>query len=149
MPLEVSKEYAADLNLIRLHDLKHGTDLENNTPVVCQSCHYTPALDLAQLGPLGPENDGPLILNGVTVSPSKANGRDQVVNKSMSNVMHGHHATVTDTDGKPLFPNMPPPVDSNGNLRNPLTGKQVLEATCYQCHPGRRTDCLRGAMAAR
>jgi hypothetical protein len=147
LPLEVSKEYASDLNLIRLHDLKHDTDLENNTPVVCQTCHYTPALDLAQLGPLGPENDGPLVLNGITVSPSKANGRDQVVNKSMSNVMHSHHATVEDLDGDPLFPAMPPAVDSNGNLRNPVEGRQVLEATCYQCHPGRRTDCLRGAMA--
>jgi hypothetical protein len=55
---------------------------------------------------------------------------------------------VTDLNGTPLFPAMPPAVDSNGNLRNPAVGKQVLEATCYQCHPGRRTDCLRGAMAS-
>jgi len=148
VPIEVSKEYAADLNLIRLHDLKHGTDLENSTPVVCQSCHYTPALDLAQLGPQGAENDMPLVLNGVEVSPSIANGRDQIKNQSMSSVMHGHHATVTGLDGKPLFPAMPPPVDSNGNLRDPAVGKQVMEDTCYQCHPGRRTDCLRGAMAS-
>jgi hypothetical protein len=57
VPDEVSKEYATDLNLIRLHDQKHATDLENQTPVVCQQCHYTPALDLAQLGPLGAEFD--------------------------------------------------------------------------------------------
>jgi len=157
VPLEVSKEYAADLNLIRLHDLRHGSgnpggakytpDLVDQTPVVCQSCHYTPALDLAQLGPQGPENDKPLVLNGVEVSPSIANGRDQIKNKSMSNVMHSHHATVEDLNGDPLFPVMPPPVDGNGNLRNPVVGRQVMEETCYQCHPGRRTDCLRGAMA--
>ncbi len=158
VPEEVSREYAADLNLVRLHDLKHGSglgvnnakytpDLEDQTPVVCQQCHYTPALDLAQLGPLGPENDGPLILNGVEVSPSIANGRDQIKNKSMSNVMHSNHATVTDLNGDPLFPAMPPAVDGNGNLRDPAVGRQVMEATCYQCHPGRRTDCLRGAMA--
>jgi len=134
VPLEVSREYAADLNLIRLHDLKHGTDLENNTPVVCQSCHYTPALDLAHVGPKGPAD-------------ADANGREQTNVRSMSNVMHSNHANVTDLTGNPLFPHMPPPVDGNGKLRNPLVGRQVLEATCYQCHPGRRTDCLRGAMA--
>ncbi|MGB5457372.1 MAG: cytochrome C [Gammaproteobacteria bacterium] len=160
VPLEVSLEWAADINVLRLHDQKHGTSLivgttQDDPPgtvpfeaVVCQTCHYTPALDLAQLGPLGPENDGPLILNGVTVSPSLANGRDQIKHKSMSNVMHSHHASVTDLDGNRLFPNMPPAVDSNGNLRNPNVGRDVLEATCYQCHPGRRTDCLRGAMAS-
>jgi hypothetical protein len=160
VPMAISLEWAADINLLRLHDQKHDTNLivgttQDDPPgpvpfvaVVCQTCHYTPALDLAQLGPLGPENDGPLILNGVTVSPSIANGRDQIKHKSMSNVMHSHHATVEDLDGNQLFPTMPPAVDSNGNLRDPLLGRQVMEATCYQCHPGRRTDCLRGAMAS-
>ena len=160
VPMEVSLEWAADINLLRLHDQEHGTNLlvgtSQDTPpgpmpfkaVVCQSCHYTPALDLAQLGPQGPENDQPLILNGVEVSPSIANGRDQIKNKSMSNVMHSHHATVEDLNGDPLFPAMPPAVDSNGNLRDPVVGRQVMEETCYQCHPGRRTDCLRGAMAS-
>jgi hypothetical protein len=159
VPMEVSLEWAADINILRLHDQKHGTNLIVGTTrdeppgpepfeaVVCQTCHYTPALDLAQLGPLGPENDGPLVLNGVTVSPSLANGRDQIKHKSMSNVMHSHHASVVDQNGQPMFPSMPPPVDANGNLRDPLLARQVLEETCYQCHPGRRTDCLRGAMA--
>ncbi|MBT8126751.1 MAG: cytochrome C [Gammaproteobacteria bacterium] len=159
VPMEVSLEWAADINVLRLHDQKHGTSLIVGTtrddppgstpfePVVCQTCHYTPALDLAQLGPLGPENDGPLVLNGVTVSPSLANGRDQIKHKSMSNVMHSHHATVVDLNGNRLFPDMPPAVDANGNLRDPALGRQILEETCYQCHPGQRTDCLRGAMA--
>ena len=134
VPLEVSKEYAADINLVRLHDLKHSTDLENNTPVVCQSCHYTPALDLAQVGPKGPGD-------------VDANGRQQTNVRSMSNVMHSHHATVTGIDGELLFPVMPPPVDENGNLRDELLASNRLQETCYQCHPGRRTDCLRGAMA--
>jgi hypothetical protein len=146
VPLEVSKEWAADLNLIRLHDLNHGSgnpdgppkytpDLTNQTPVVCQSCHYTPALDLAQVGPKGPAD-------------ADANGRQQTNVSSMSNVMHGHHATVVDLNGDELFPSMPPPVDGNGNLRDPIAARQVLQDTCYQCHPGRRTDCLRGAMAS-
>ncbi|MCB1877151.1 MAG: PKD domain-containing protein [Chromatiales bacterium] len=144
VPLLVSQEYAADLNIVRLHDQKHGTTLEAEAPVVCQRCHYTPALDLAQLGPLGEENDGPLVLNGVQISDSIANGRDQVKNKSMSNVMHSHHAATG------LFPDMPPALNPDGTLRggteNPAV-KDTLDATCYQCHPGRRTDCLRGAMA--
>jgi PKD repeat protein len=139
VPLEVSQEYAADLNLVRLHDLKHGTDLESQTPVVCQECHYTPALDLAQLGPLGPEFDP---YGGF------ANGRDQIKVKTMSNVMHSHHGQVTDTNGNKLFPDMPAAVkDEFGYVVNFQERRDVLEETCYQCHPGRRTDCLRGAMA--
>lgn len=149
VPLEISKEYAADLNLLRLHDLKHGTgspdgakytpDLTEQQPVVCQRCHYTPALDLAQLGPLGPENDPDNTLH---------NGREQVSNKSMSNVMHSHHGTVTDADGNRLFPEMPAAIkDELGMVVNYQERRDALEATCYQCHPGRRTDCLRGAMS--
>ncbi len=135
VPLEVSKEYAADINLLRLHDLKHNTTLEAEQPVVCQRCHYTPALDLAQLGPLGGAD--PL-----------ANGREQTSVKSMSNVMHSHHGSVTDANGNPLFPQMPAAIkDELGMVTNFQERRQVLEETCYQCHPGRRTDCLRGAMA--
>jgi hypothetical protein len=61
--------------------------------------------------------------------------------------MHSHHAVVTGTDGKLLFPDMPPPVDSDGNLRDAIAADDVLQKTCYQCHPGNRTNCLRGAMS--
>ena len=135
VPLAVSKEYAADLNILRLHDLKHGTSLEAEQPVVCQRCHYTPALDLAQLGPLGGAD-------------AMANGREQTSVKSMSNVMHSHHGTVTDANGNKLFPDMPAAIkDDFGFVSNVDERRNVLEETCYQCHPGRRTDCLRGAMA--
>ncbi len=135
----VSVEWASDINILRLHDQKHATSLESSfdeqtgraaEPVVCQRCHYTPALDLAQLGPLGPENNAAL-----------ANGRDQVKNRSMSNVMHSHH------DSTGLFPTMPPAIDSQGNRRDPITTNNILEETCYLCHPGKRTQCMRGAMA--
>ena len=151
VPLEVSIEWASDINLLRLHDLKHNTSLDQGfdantgqaiTPVVCQNCHYTPALDLAQLGPLGPENDTSLVLNGGTLPiDSLANGRDQVKHKSMSNVMHSHHS------GTGLFPDMPPAIDAQGNRRDPVTTQTILEDTCYLCHPGKRTQCMRGAMA--
>jgi hypothetical protein len=131
---DAKREWAADNNIIRLHDAKHGTHLQNSTPVVCQTCHYTPALDLAHLGPLGPGD-------------AMANGRDQRVHKTNSNVMHAFHGQFTD-----LFVNdLPPPSDAR---RKDATGKLVVNAfvedklnnSCYQCHPGPKTKCLRGAM---
>ncbi|MCP3849281.1 MAG: cytochrome C [Gammaproteobacteria bacterium] len=159
VPHEASVEWASDINILKLHDLKHGTALNQgydaatgqaNNPVVCQTCHYTPALDLAQFGPLGPENDNvdPIVLNdGAITIDSLANGRDQVKHKSMSNVMHSHHATVTGIDGLALFPDMPPAVDNEGNKRDPEVTQAVLGETCYACHPGNNTECMRGAMA--
>jgi len=147
IPLAASIEWASDINILRLHDQKHGTILEPTfdpqtgratDPVVCQTCHYTPALDLAQVGPRGPEND--------TSPGDPSNGRDQVKHKSMSNVMHSHHATVTDQNGVPLFPDMPPAL-SGGVKRDPVLTQTVLEETCYRCHPGKNTQCMRGAMA--
>jgi len=135
-PNLVSIEWAADKNILKLHDIKHGTQLitgstedfptAGNTlfkAVVCQTCHYTPALDLAHVGP----ND--------------VNGRQQSNHKSMSSVMHSAHADVVGTNGQRLFPEMPGPVG-----RNPAVAQQVLEETCYMCHPGKRTQCMRGAM---
>ncbi|MGD8310781.1 MAG: Ig-like domain-containing protein [Chromatiales bacterium] len=172
VPNEVSIEWASDLNLLRLHDQKHGTTLESAIdpvtgqaaePVVCQRCHYTPALDLAQLGPLGPENDFAAdfvnsdVPGGIISSPSVANGRDQVKHKSMSNVMHSHHGTVDASGLSPgdpgydannlLIPSMPPAINAQGERRSPTTTQTILEESCYLCHPGKRTQCMRGAMA--
>jgi hypothetical protein len=176
VPGPISVEWASDKNILKLHDLKHGTILITGTtedfpspggapfkPVVCQQCHYTPALDLAQLGPLGPENDFPAdfvnsdVPGGIIASPSVANGRDQVKHKSMSNAMHGHHGALDVnglSPGEPeydannlLFATMPPAIDGQGNRRDPVTTQTILETTCYSCHPGKRTQCMRGAMA--
>ncbi len=153
---------AAKINVLRLHDVKHGSDypsgwgscdaatnvnnasawnancLSKRVPIQCSQCHYSPALDLAQLGPTdSPDNQVFQVTVGL----------------SMSSVMHKFHGQFTD-----LFPNMPAPDDairqlpaaSNGfpNADPSLTVTQhVLSETCYQCHPGRRTQCLRGAMA--
>ena len=120
---------AAKINILRLHDAKHGTTLDASRPVVCQTCHYSPALDLAQLGP--------------TDDPSL--GVEQTRHHSMSYAMHFHHGNLTFM-GEPVFPQMPPPIDEQGDLRDPLLTQQVLEENCYECHPGKRTQCLRGAM---
>jgi hypothetical protein len=98
---------AAKHNILVLHDNEHGTSLLNQKPVLCASCHYSAALDLAGTGPAGNQLGKPM----------------------MSEVMHGHHGELTDSTGAPLFP-------TNG----------TLEETCYQCHPGKVTKCLRGAM---
>lgn len=55
---------------------------------------------------------------------------EQTLHQKMSVVMHQHHGQLTDPNTlQPLFP-------ANG----------TLEQTCYQCHPGKVTQCLRGAM---
>jgi len=109
---------------------KNGTSLDAERTVVCANCHYSPALDLAHLGP----NDD--------------NGKEQTRHRSMSNVMHSYHAglpnSANDPDGvfKDLFPTMP-----TWDKRTPELTQSILEDTCYACHPGKRTACLRGAMA--
>ena len=159
LPVNVSVEYGTDINILRLHDLKHGAryvdtandpepcDITLNNgngnascltnrallqqqPVVCQVCHYTPALDLAQVGPQA------------GAPGTAANGRNQLAHQSNSRVMHHHHGQF-----RGLFPSMPAPVqDNNGNVTNQARRLAVLEDTCYQCHPGSTTRCLRGAL---
>ena len=171
LPQKVSLEYAADINILRLHDLKHGARyvtsdcggplsgddctltvpdpctisaadpngsasclsnqaLVQGRPVVCQVCHYTPALDLAQLGPLaGPPG-------------TVANGRNQLAHRSNSNVMHGHHGALEGAGGEKLFPDIEPPDQQpDGSIANQEGRLAALDQTCYQCHPGRDTRC--------
>ncbi|MDD2768439.1 MAG: PKD domain-containing protein, partial [Methylococcus sp.] len=162
-PAQVSVEYGADINILRLHDLRQGANYVDPTgaktpcdikaglpgnsngnancltykavvqhkPVVCQGCHYTPALDLAQVGPQA----------GAVGSP--ANGRNQVAHQSNSRVMHNHHGSFTN-----LFTAIPAPDQdpATGVVKNQAARLAALEQNCYQCHPGKETKCLRGAM---
>ena len=121
---------ASKINILRLHDARHGTALDADRFVTCASCHYSTALDLAQLGP----NDD--------------NGKQQTQHVSMSRAMHGFHGSLRDDrDNDPdgvfadLFPDMPLP-----SQRTLDEQTLVLGETCYNCHPGKRTKCLRGAM---
>jgi hypothetical protein len=138
---------AAKINVLRLHDTKHGANytssvdasplpctsgsevscLDVRRNIQCSQCHYSPALDLAQIGPVDEPEQG-------------IHGRQQTRHISMSRAMHGHHGEFTD-----LFPEMPAPSDP---ARTPELQAQVLQESCYQCHPGKRTQCLRGAMAS-
>ncbi len=117
VPMAVSLEYAFDTNILRLHDLRNGTNLQNSAPVSCQRCHYTPALDLAHLG------------------PSDVNGRQQTTHDTFSRAMHSFHGSIG------IFPQMPSP-----SGRSMATRDAILGQTCYQCHPGQATKCFRGEM---
>jgi hypothetical protein len=97
--IDADLEIQAKKNILILHDRKEGTDLLNSTPVLCASCHYSAALDLAGVGPQGIQLGKP----------------------TMSAAMHGFHAAMDD-------------------------GSRNVEQTCYQCHPGKTTQCQRGAM---
>ena len=100
-------EIQSKKNVLKLHDHQHDTDLENRSPVLCAGCHYSAALDLAGVGPQGP----------------------QLGRASLSAAMHEHHGSLLDAGGNLLFPDDAP-----------------VEDTCYQCHPGKTTQCQRGAM---
>ena len=129
---------SAKLNIVRLHDHKHNTDLAGTAPdgtngdgtspnVVCANCHYSPALDLAHLG------------------PTDENGKEQTQHISMSRAMHSVHGNLPQNDPANyghLFPIMPPP----GPTRDPVLAQETLMETCYNCHPGKSAKCLRGAM---
>lgn len=110
--VEPGKELAYRENILILHDAKHGTDLMNSKPVLCASCHYSPALDLAGSGPQG----------------------SQVGKPMLSFAIHGLH-------GRTIDGALP---DSN----NPAIIPEDGTTSCYSCHPGSTTQCLRGAMGS-
>jgi len=56
-------------------------------------------------------------------------GGSQLGHEPFSSVMHAYHGRQLDDAGDPVFP-------SHGTTLQ----------TCYQCHPGRVTECQRGAM---
>lgn len=109
---------AMKLNVLLLHDSKNyqaqnGQLLYSSRPLVCGSCHYSPALDLAQAGPgLGIAG----VNNGQPKLPM------QLVTRSMSGAMHGFHATTGSFSTTDIAEN------------------------CLLCHPGPKTQCLRGVM---
>lgn len=96
-------------NILLLHDQQHDTDLQHSTPVLCASCHYSPALDLEKTGPQGVQKQVP----------------------THSQAMHRFHGELLDAKGNHVIP----------------TGIDVpVEQSCYNCHPGKKTRCHRGAM---
>ena len=121
-------ERAAKINIVRLHDFRHGTALEAEAPLVCAGCHRSNAL--AAIG--GPQGD-----------PARS---------SMSEAMHAHHgrlqvdasgALVRDPAGDPVLLD---PYSPGGIPLVPEGNDVPMEENCFQCHPGKETQCFRGAM---
>jgi len=103
-------------NVLLLHDYRNGTKLFASKPVLCASCHYSPALDLAGAGPNATQSGHAL----------------------MSSVMHDFHADkMRDSSGAAL---------PDGWLAQGQLPPSPESQSCYQCHPGKSTQCLRGAM---
>ncbi|MGO9546086.1 MAG: hypothetical protein ACLPPF_15000 [Rhodomicrobium sp.] len=195
VPLVASQQWAAYAMILKLHDnnlkttlwqgYNASTGIAKNV-VACQRCHYTPALDLLQIGPQGtdavPVNAS--LQNGVSV------GLTQLSHESMSRALHEFHGTHTHgtntgqvtnvtlsdgtvvpvtapNDGSPTlafwqmaqYPMAPisatnPPLTAGQGTRAPnsSTGgigdwtEAVMYKSCYNCHPGQTTKCLRGPM---
>ena len=105
-------------NVLLRHDRSNGTTLYtsavvNHQPMACDTCHYSPALDLTQVGP-GLVNTG--------VNNNQPQLPNQLVTRSMSGAIHSAHARV-------------------------LSGVTDVNQSCYLCHPGQQTQCLRGIMS--
>ncbi|MGB8335436.1 MAG: hypothetical protein WCE56_13145, partial [Desulfobacterales bacterium] len=114
-------EVQAKKNILRLHDLNRPVyNLENNTPVLCAQCHYSPALDLAGAGPAG----------------------DQINKPNFSSVMHKYHGELTDGNGNPIFPPAGPVNVScyqchPGNITQCQRGAMATGGMdCFDCHGG-------------
>ena len=103
-------------NVLLLHDSRMGTSLMASKPVLCAGCHYSAALDLAGTGPTGP----------------------QVGRPTMSAAMHAYHADKMLTAAGTLL-------DDRWVAQGGTPPSPDMQA-CYSCHPGRSTQCLRGAM---
>ena len=103
-------------NVLLLHDSRMGTRLMASRPVLCAGCHYSAALDLQGTGPAGA----------------------QVGRPTMSAAMHEYHAgRMRDANGVAFADQF---VRQGG--APPAPDRQA----CYLCHPGKSTQCLRGAM---
>lgn len=112
-----NKELESRENVLRLHDFVTGTSLDASKPVLCASCHYSAALDLAGTGP----------------------NSTQQPHNTMSRAMHSFHADkMRHPDSSPL---------SDIPLLAGTPTPSPSEQACYKCHPGESTKCLRGAMS--
>ena len=108
-------------------DMDADTEIEGKRNVLILH-DYKHATDLV--------NSTPVLCAGCHYSPALDLGGQgpqgpQVGNPLMSQAMHNHHGKLTDGAGNPLFPDDAP-----------------VDETCYQCHPGKVTQCQRGAMKA-
>jgi hypothetical protein len=106
--------------------------LKQGKSVVCQVCHYTPALDLAQLGPLGGDAANP---------DAAANGRVQRIHKSNSRILHMAHSK---TGLFPAMPRPPPTAQPPGCLATRPPARRCSTRPATSATPGTRPSACAG-----
>ncbi len=136
------------LNILRLHDEKVSTDLDLNVrnlyakalstvgyspgllasansgkPVLCVSCHASNAY-------YDKENEK-TVMGGLTI-PGFVDAAGKQLIPPFTQVLHELHADVKDPTSVPAYS----ATLNDSKNRN----------ACYNCHPGSKTQCLRGAM---
>jgi len=108
------------LNILRLHDERQQGD-----PA------YVPALIEAQYNPAGLYET--VVTDGTPILCARCHGSNALPGTGIAGIepltaaMHGLHGGVVTPNGQPL-------------------DTQVTRVSCYTCHPGDQTQCLRGAM---
>jgi hypothetical protein len=117
---DAEKDYK--LNILRLHDDR--IDLTGQLAALSQK-GYTYGRSLYETA----LNGTPILCSACHVSNAlPGTGIDGV--KPLTEAIHGFHAQVTDP--------------TTGQRMNDITNR----SSCYHCHPGAETQCLRGAMGA-
>ncbi len=123
-----------DLEILRTHDIKHGTNLQASTPVLCASCHADPAL-----GTVGQPNTKPL---SHAIHGSHAPYMGSVA--ALGNTCYAcHPGFVTNCQRDVHFARGIYCVDCHGNmasLANPTRQPWIDEPTCQSCHQAQRPN---------
>jgi len=111
------------LNILKLHDEKHPINASDLTAVRAKGYDYNISLyDTAKAGT-------PILC--ASCHNSNALGTTSIGNaRSLTSSLHLKHASVIDP--------------SNGLALNDTLNR----TSCYSCHPGAATECLRGAMGS-
>jgi len=111
------------LNILKLHDEKQAANPDFATALA--NFNYNPAGLLATV-----QTDGVAILCATCHLSNALPGTGFANIKPLTSALHGAHASVTDPISGMVMDNF------------------ANRASCYLCHPGSETRCLRGAMGS-
>jgi len=117
---DAQKDYK--FNILRLHDQNHPTAISDNSVALASKGYNYDTSGLEATA-----NSGTPILC-VACHKSNALPNVGIEIKSFTQAIHSKHATVTDP------------------ISNMKLGDINNRTSCYACHPGAVTECLRGAM---
>ena len=174
LPPRVSLEYAADINVLRLHDFRHGGQYVSTAcDAPGQNCLNTAAApcDIAANGGIGDAN---CLTNQALPAAAAARAsrwsarcattrrrstsrswvRWPVLKARCQRSQSARPSEQLARDAQPprLAAGQSVPADTAaeperaGVVTNQATRLAAMEESCYQCHPGTSVQCLRGAM---